>query len=118
MTASRECHATSAVQMLFYGRDSQQALPRLTEMGNGLALIINLDVMLGTHSDGVSMQLAPLLGITPTPAGHMQSLVSALASPGHMQGLVSVLASAGHMQGLVRALALAGRMQCWMRSLV
>ena len=71
--------------MLFYGRDSQQALPRLAELGNGLALITNLDVMLGLHCDGISMQLAPLLGITPTPAGHMQGLVSALAPADHMQ---------------------------------
>ncbi len=55
--------------------DWQAALPKLTELGNGLALISSLDAVLGAHGDAVSMQLAPMLGVSVTSAGHLQRMV-------------------------------------------
>ena len=57
--------------------DWQAALPKLTELGNGLALISSLDAVLGAHGDAVSMQLAPMLGLSVTSAGHLQRMVCA-----------------------------------------
>ncbi|KAA6416660.1 MAG: component of SCAR regulatory complex, partial [Trebouxia sp. A1-2] len=61
-------------QMLIFRGDWQAALPRLTELGNGLALISSLDAMLGAHGDAVSMQLAPMLGVSVSSAGHLQRM--------------------------------------------
>ena len=55
--------------------DWQAALPKLTELGNGLALITRLDAVLGAHGDAVSMQLAPMLGVSVSSAGHLQRMV-------------------------------------------
>ena len=70
----------SRVQMLVLSSDWQAALPILTELGNGLALISSLDVTLRSHGDAVSMQLAPMLGITLTAAAHLQCMVGAAVS--------------------------------------
>ena len=50
------------MQMLVLRNDWQAVLPKLTELGNGLALVASLDAMLGTSSNAHLMQLAPLLG--------------------------------------------------------
>jgi len=63
------------MQMLMFRGDWQAALPKLTELGNGLALISSLDAVLGAHGDAVSMQLAPMLGVSVTSAGHLQRMV-------------------------------------------
>ena len=62
--------------MLVLRSDWQAALPTLTQLGNGLALITCLDCMLGNHADTAFMQLAPMLGITLGIGNHMQCLVS------------------------------------------
>lgn len=62
--------------MLVLRSDWQTALPVLTQLGNGLALVSCLDCMLGSHADTAFMQLAPLLGITLGAGNHMQCLVS------------------------------------------
>ena len=82
--------------MLVLRSDWQAALPKLTEIGNGLALISSLDVMLGAAGDIVSMQLAPLLGVTFTPGGYMQCLVG--TPPVSATCWVLVSAPRGHMQ--------------------
>ena len=64
--------------MLVLRSDWQAALPILTQLGNGLALIACLDCMLGNHADTAFMQLAPLLGITLGVGNHIQCLVRAL----------------------------------------
>ena len=66
--------------MLVLRSDWQAALPTLTQLGNGLALIGCLDCMQGSHSDTAFMQLAPLLGITLGTGNHMQCLVSHICS--------------------------------------
>ena len=63
------------MQMLMFRGDWQAALPKLTELGNGLALISSLDAVLGAQGDAVSMQLAPMLGVSVTSAGHLQRMV-------------------------------------------
>ncbi len=63
------------MQMLMFRGDWQAALPKLTELGNGLALITSLDAVLGAHGDAVSMQLAPMLGVSVSSAGHLQRMV-------------------------------------------
>lgn len=68
--------------MLVLRSDWQAALPKLTELGNGLALISSLDAMLSVNGDAVSMQVAPMLGITLTSAGRLQCLVSTAVMTG------------------------------------
>ena len=67
------------MQMLVLRNDWQAALPKLTELGNGLALVASLDAMLGTSGDAHLMQLAPLLGINLNAQGHMQQQVNLVA---------------------------------------
>ena len=67
--------------MLVLRSDWQAALPLLTQLGNGMALISCLDSMLGAHSDAVNMQMAPLLGVTITADGCMQRVVIDFAQP-------------------------------------
>ena len=62
--------------MLMLRSDWQAALPTLTQIGNGSALLTCLDSMLGSHADRAFMQAAPLLGITLGIGGHLQCLVS------------------------------------------
>ena len=69
--------------MLVLRSDWQAALPLLTQLGNGLALISCLDTMLGANSDAGNMQLAPLLGITLSTDGHMQRMVSNAVAVAH-----------------------------------
>lgn len=64
------------LQMLVLRTDWQAALPTLTQLGNGLALVTCLDSMLGSQADCAFMQLAPLLGITLGIGNHMQRSVS------------------------------------------
>ncbi|KAL0046332.1 hypothetical protein WJX82_009330 [Trebouxia sp. C0006] len=61
-------------QMLMFRGDWQAALPKLTELGNGLALITSLDAVLGAQGDAISMQLAPMLGVSVSSAGHLQRM--------------------------------------------
>ncbi|KAL0041117.1 hypothetical protein WJX77_005471 [Trebouxia sp. C0004] len=68
-------------QMLVFRGDWQAALPKLTELGNGLALVSSLDAVLGAHGDAVSMQLAPVLGVSVTSAGHLQRMDQDALSP-------------------------------------
>ncbi len=63
--------------MLMFRGDWQAALPKLTELGNGLALITSLDAVLGAQGDAISMQLAPMLGVSVSSAGHLQRMVCA-----------------------------------------
>ena len=67
--------------MLVLRSDWQAALPLLTQLGNGVALISCLDSMLGAHSDAVNMQMAPLLAVTITADGCMQRVVIDFAQP-------------------------------------
>ena len=67
---------TSCEQMLVLRSDWQAALPVLTQLGNGLALVSCLDTMLAGHADRAFMQVAPMLGITRGPGGYMQCPVS------------------------------------------
>lgn len=69
-------HGHDTVQMLMLRSDWQAALPKLTQLGNGQALLTCLDSMLSSHADRAFLQLAPLLGITSGIGGHMQCLVS------------------------------------------
>lgn len=62
--------------MLVLRSDWQAALPTLTQLGNGLALLTCLDSMLGSQADTAFMHLAPLLGITLGLGNHLQRLVS------------------------------------------
>lgn len=66
------------MQMLVLRNDWQAALPKLTELGNALALVTLLDAMLGAAGDAHLMQLAPLLGISLNAQGHMQRTVRAV----------------------------------------
>ena len=61
--------------MLVLRNDWQAVLPKLTELGNGLALVASMDAMLGTARDAHLMQLAPLLGINLNAQGHLQQQV-------------------------------------------
>lgn len=76
--SAKERHSTWYVflQMLVLRSDWQAALPTLTQLGNGLALVTCLDSMLGSQADCAFMQLAPLLGITLGIGNHMQRSVS------------------------------------------
>ena len=65
--------------MLVLRNDWQAVLPKLTELGNGLALVAALDAMLGTSGNAHLMQLAPLLGINLNAQGHVQQQVHAAA---------------------------------------
>lgn len=62
--------------MLVLRNDWQALLPKLTELGNGLALVASLDAMLGMFSDAHLMQIAPLLGINLNVQGHLQQQVT------------------------------------------
>ena len=58
--------------MLVLRNDWQAVLPKLTEFGNGLALVAFMDAMLGTAGNAHLMQLAPLLGINFNAQGDLQ----------------------------------------------
>lgn len=60
--------------MLVLRNDWQAVLPKLTELGNGLALVSLLDALLATAGDAHLMQLAPLLGITLGAQGQLQTV--------------------------------------------
>ncbi|KAL0037512.1 hypothetical protein WJX77_000678 [Trebouxia sp. C0004] len=64
-------------QMLVLRNAGQAVLPKLTELGSGLALVASWDAMLGTSSDAHLMQLATLLGINLNAQGHMQQQAQA-----------------------------------------
>ena len=82
------------VQMLVLRSDWQAALPTLTQLGNGLALIICLDCMLGHQADTAFMLLAPMLGITLGIGNRMQCLVS---NSHTLQLLISPLVISPHV---------------------
>ena len=52
----------------------QAALPCITQMGNGVALGAELDRLLATEGSSTFMQVAPLIGITPTPVETLQQV--------------------------------------------
>ena len=52
----------------------QAALPCITQMGNGVALGAELDRLLATEGSSTFMQVAPLIGIAPTPAETLQQV--------------------------------------------
>lgn len=69
------------MQMLVLRNDWQAALPRLTELGNSLALVASLDALLGASGDASLMQLAPLLGISLNSQGRFPPQVDVCSFP-------------------------------------
>ena len=56
----------------------QAALPCLTQIGNSVALAAELDRVLATQGSCAFMQVAPLLGLGPSPAGTLHQVCSSV----------------------------------------
>ncbi|KAK9813014.1 hypothetical protein WJX72_007557 [[Myrmecia] bisecta] len=106
-------------QVAFARPDRQQAPHSLTELGNGLALLMLVESGLAAQASGAFMQAAPMLGLRPDPAAHGRLVRQAPGDPTPLprallgMDLAGVLHADDSVVSIAEALMQQAEAACW-----